>query len=80
MEDAAVKSNFKEVFIMLKKQTIGIVCILLIIVLLCAGCADSGSIAKPEGITDLPQYAELSSLIGLRKEDALNKWGGRTQI
>ncbi len=59
----------------MKKHTRCIICILLIIVLLCASCADSGNTAKPEGITALPQYAELSSLIGLRKEDALNKMG-----
>lgn len=59
----------------MKKHTRCIICILLIIVLLCAGCADLGNIAKPEGITALPQYAELSTLIGLRKEDALNKMG-----
>ena len=59
----------------MKKHTKGMTCILLIIVLWCAGCADSGNAAKPEDITALPQYAELSSLIGLRKEDALNKMG-----
>ncbi len=59
----------------MKHHTRGIIGIFLIIVLLCAGCSDSSNTAKPEGITALPQYAELSSLIGLRKEDALNKMG-----
>lgn len=49
--------------------------LVLVVALLCAGCAESGNHASPKNISVLPEYEKLSSIIGCTLEDAIEKMG-----
>ncbi len=52
-----------------------IVGLMLVVALLCAGCAGSGNKASPKNISELPEYEKLSALIGCTVEEAIEKMG-----
>lgn len=52
-----------------------IVGLMLVVALLCAGCAGSGNKASPKNISELPEYEKLSSLIGCTVDEAIEKMG-----
>lgn len=54
----------------MKRHVSGIVSLLLVMAILCTGCAGPKAVKKL-----LPHYAELSPLIGVPMEDALQKMG-----
>lgn len=53
--------------------------LVLVVALLCVGCAGSGNNASPKNISELPEYTTLSALIGCTMEEVLTKMGWQSE-